>query len=61
MSTCVWQELIQTLGLSGVANNVIGTIVKRGLSGGEKRRTSVGEELVCQPRVLVVDEVCICK
>ncbi len=29
-----------------MGDNAIGTVLKRGLSGGEKRRTTVGQELV---------------
>ena len=38
--------LIENLELSHVANSKIGTVLQRGLSGGQKRRTSVGVELV---------------
>ncbi len=39
-------DMIKALELSHVAGSVIGTVLKRGLSGGQKRRTSVGVELV---------------
>lgn len=39
-----------------VGDNVVGTILKRGLSGGEKRRTSVGQELVVRQALAFLDE-----
>ena len=50
------EALIAGLGLSHVADNVIGTLLKRGLSGGEKRRVSVGVELAARPTVICLDE-----
>lgn len=49
-------QVIQGLGLSRVGDNVIGTVLKRGLSGGEKRRTSVGQELVVKQALAFLDE-----
>lgn len=34
-----------------MADNQCGTVYKRGLSGGQKRRTTVGIELMSQPKV----------
>lgn len=50
------KTLIADLGLTGVADNVIGTVLRRGLSGGQKRRTSVGVELVANSSVIFIDE-----
>ncbi|CAN0102424.1 unnamed protein product [Pylaiella littoralis] len=50
------QEVIEGLGLSKVGDNVIGTILKRGLSGGEKRRATVGQELVVKQAMAFLDE-----
>eukprot|EP00808_Paulinella_micropora_P007136 g19793.t1 len=49
-------EMIEKLGLGHVADNVIGTVVKRSLSGGEKRRVEVGAALLRDPAVLFCDE-----
>eukprot|EP00611_Tribonema_gayanum_P002965 TRINITY_DN1228_c0_g1_i1.p1 TRINITY_DN1228_c0_g1~~TRINITY_DN1228_c0_g1_i1.p1 ORF type:complete len:1434 (-),score=522.22 TRINITY_DN1228_c0_g1_i1:326-4453(-) len=50
------EEVIQGLGLGRVGDNVVGTIVRRGLSGGEKRRTCIGQELIVRPTVACLDE-----
>ncbi|KAG5179068.1 P-loop containing nucleoside triphosphate hydrolase protein [Tribonema minus] len=50
------EEVIQQLGLGGVGDNVVGTIIRRGLSGGEKRRTCIGQELIVRPTVACLDE-----
>eukprot|EP00903_Cladosiphon_okamuranus_P008855 g8479.t1 len=50
------EEVIQGLGLGKVGDNVVGTVLKRGLSGGEKRRTTVGQELVVKQSLALLDE-----
>ena len=42
-------KVLSEIGLSHVSDNVIGTILRRGLSGGQKRRVSVAMELVDTP------------
>jgi ATP-binding cassette subfamily G (WHITE) protein 2 len=44
------------LGLEKCANTMIGTDFKRGVSGGERKRTNIGMELVLSPLVLFLDE-----
>ncbi len=43
------------LGLLKVSNTIIGDRLQRGISGGEKRRTSVGFQLVTNPSILILD------
>lgn len=50
------EATIATLGLAAVADRRIGTRGRRGISGGEKRRVSIGLALVARPRILVLDE-----
>lgn len=50
-------RVIADIGLSHVANNPIGTIFKRGLSGGQKKRVDFGNELSAASSVLLIDEV----
>jgi ABC-type multidrug transport system ATPase subunit len=46
----------RTLGLMKVENSRIGSIGKRGISGGERKRVAIGVELVTSPRVIFLDE-----
>src|SRR3989338_8567947 len=48
--------VIDDLGLRKVANTKIGNVFFRGVSGGERRRTSIGMELITSPRILLLDE-----
>ncbi|KAI8866913.1 hypothetical protein GQ42DRAFT_165178 [Ramicandelaber brevisporus] len=50
------ENLIQTLRLDRVADSRIGKPEQRGISGGERKRTSVACELVTDPEVLFLDE-----
>ncbi|KNZ49396.1 hypothetical protein VP01_503g1, partial [Puccinia sorghi] len=50
------EEVIHLLGLDKVADGRIGDDEKRGLSGGERRRLSIGLELIARPSVLFLDE-----
>jgi ABC-type multidrug transport system ATPase subunit len=47
---------LRALGLQDIADNKIGTPISRGISGGQKRRVTIGCSLVARPRVLVLDE-----
>jgi len=49
-------EVIGQLGLEKCAGQKVGTELQRGISGGERRRTNIGMELVLSPRVLFLDE-----
>ncbi|KAL6607792.1 hypothetical protein ACP70R_040855 [Stipagrostis hirtigluma subsp. patula] len=48
--------LVDQLGLSGVADTVIGDDGHRAVSGGERRRVSIGAEIVHDPILLLLDE-----
>jgi ABC-type multidrug transport system ATPase subunit len=47
---------LQELGISHIANSRIGGNGAGGISGGEKRRVSIGIELVTSPSILLLDE-----
>ncbi|KAK7399369.1 hypothetical protein VNO78_10551 [Psophocarpus tetragonolobus] len=50
------KSLIKELGLDHVAGTRIGDDRVRGISGGERRRVSIGVEVVHDPKVLILDE-----
>uniref|UniRef100_A0A8C6THP2 ATP-binding cassette, sub-family G (WHITE), member 2a n=1 Tax=Neogobius melanostomus TaxID=47308 RepID=A0A8C6THP2_9GOBI len=50
------ERLIQELGLGKVADSRVGTQMIRGISGGERKRTNIGMELIIDPSVLFLDE-----
>uniref|UniRef100_A0A8C5DNP6 ATP-binding cassette sub-family G member 2-like n=1 Tax=Gouania willdenowi TaxID=441366 RepID=A0A8C5DNP6_GOUWI len=49
-------SIIQDLGLSDCADTKIGTEFLRGVSGGERKRCSIGMELITSPSLLFLDE-----
>ncbi|KAL9046081.1 MAG: hypothetical protein Q9214_000991, partial [Letrouitia sp. 1 TL-2023] len=53
----VVDEVILELGLKECANTRIGNNIHKGCSGGEKRRTSLGVQMLANPSVLFLDEV----
>eukprot|EP00871_Galdieria_phlegrea_P002216 jgi/Galph1/2996/GphlegSOOS_G1665.1 len=50
------ESVIQEMGLSHVADTTIGSEMKRGVSGGERKRVSIATELVTDPSLLFLDE-----
>lgn len=50
------KSLIQELGLTHVANARVGDDRVRGISGGERRRVSIGVAVVHDPEVVILDE-----
>jgi ABC-type multidrug transport system ATPase subunit len=51
------ETILEEVGLSQVADTIIGTDRFGGLPGGEKRRVSLGSELVVRPSLFLADEV----
>ncbi|XP_061275701.1 broad substrate specificity ATP-binding cassette transporter ABCG2 isoform X2 [Bos javanicus] len=49
-------KVIQELGLDKVADSKVGTQFIRGVSGGERKRTSIAMELITDPSILFLDE-----
>ncbi|XP_074882071.1 broad substrate specificity ATP-binding cassette transporter ABCG2-like isoform X2 [Buteo buteo] len=49
-------QIISELGLTKVADAKVGTELIRGVSGGERKRTNIGMELITEPPVLFLDE-----
>ncbi|KAK7736685.1 hypothetical protein SLS53_006893 [Cytospora paraplurivora] len=52
----VVEEVIMELGLKEAAGTRVGSSIHRGLSGGEKRRVSLGVQMLANPSVLFLDE-----
>ncbi|MCJ1327169.1 hypothetical protein MMC10_003836 [Thelotrema lepadinum] len=49
-------QLIASFGLAEQAQVIVGTPIRKGLSGGQKRRLSVASQLITAPRILFLDE-----
>ncbi|KAG0514517.1 hypothetical protein BDA96_10G198900 [Sorghum bicolor] len=52
----VVERVIESLGLQPVRDSLVGTVEKRGISGGQRKRVNVGLEMVMEPSVLILDE-----
>ncbi|XP_061347050.1 ABC transporter G family member 28-like isoform X2 [Gastrolobium bilobum] len=52
----VVERVIEFLGLQSVRNSLVGTVEKRGISGGQRKRVNVGLEMVMEPSLLILDE-----
>lgn len=50
------ERVIDSLGLQAVRGSLVGTVEKRGISGGQRKRVNVGIELVMEPSLLFLDE-----
>lgn len=50
------QNLMQELGLFHVADTFVGDEENRGISGGERKRVSIGVDMIHNPPILVLDE-----
>ena len=48
--------LLKDLGLSHVANTPIGSVLHKTISGGERKRTAIGVELITDPSIIFLDE-----
>jgi len=49
-------SMLSTLGLTKCSNTIVGSALLKGISGGERKRTSVGVELVTSPKMFFLDE-----
>lgn len=50
------QKLIEDLSLQKCADTQIGGFLKKTISGGERKRTSIGVELITDPSIILLDE-----
>ncbi len=49
-------ETLMMLQIAHVAHSIVGSVEKRGISGGQRKRVNIGLELVADPDVLFLDE-----
>ncbi|KJK76855.1 hypothetical protein H634G_07897 [Metarhizium anisopliae BRIP 53293] len=49
-------SLLASFGLTAQASTLIGTPIRKGISGGQKRRVGVASQLITSPRILFLDE-----
>ncbi|RDW72071.1 hypothetical protein BP5796_08105 [Coleophoma crateriformis] len=50
------EGLLESFGLRGQSDHIIGTPIKKGISGGQKRRTSIASQLITGPKIMFLDE-----
>jgi len=50
------EKLIHDLGLEKCQNTICGSIQKKTISGGERKRTAIGVELITDPSCILLDE-----
>ncbi|GME23629.1 ABC transporter protein [Neofusicoccum parvum] len=50
------EALMDSFGLRNQAKTLIGTPIRKGVSGGQKRRVSVASQLITSPKILFLDE-----
>ncbi|ORY53746.1 P-loop containing nucleoside triphosphate hydrolase protein [Rhizoclosmatium globosum] len=50
------QDMLLQFGLTKCADSVVGDVLRRGISGGEKRRLSIAVQLVKESKVVFLDE-----
>ena len=48
--------LLTSFGMQQAANTIIGTPIRKGLSGGQKRRVGIASQLITCPKILFLDE-----
>ena len=50
------ETLIKELGLSACCDTNIGSVLQKTISGGERKRTAIGVELITDPSLILLDE-----
>jgi len=50
------QTLLEAFGIQNQADTLVGTPIRKGISGGQKRRVSVASQLITCPKILFLNE-----
>lgn len=50
------RTLLEAFGIQNQAKTLVGTPIRKGISGGQKRRVSVASQLITCPKILFLDE-----
>lgn len=50
------EQVLKELGIEHIKNSIIGSVEKKIISGGERKRVNIGQELISEPCVLFLDE-----
>ncbi|KAI0128018.1 ABC transporter [Xylariales sp. AK1849] len=50
------EDILLKMGLKDCADNLVGSDLVKGISGGEKRRVSIAVQILTDPRILLLDE-----
>jgi len=52
----ITQDVLNVMQIDHIQNSIVGSVERRGISGGERKRVNIGLELAAQPTVFFLDE-----
>mmetsp|Transcript_33278 Transcript_33278/g.79774 ORF Transcript_33278/g.79774 Transcript_33278/m.79774 type:complete len:1220 (+) Transcript_33278:117-3776(+) len=52
----IYEDVLNVMQLSNIQNSIVGGLERRGISGGQRKRVSIGLELAADPTMLLLDE-----
>jgi len=52
----ITDDVLNVMQIDHIQNSIVGSVEKRGISGGQRKRVNIGLELAAQPTVLFLDE-----
>jgi ABC-type multidrug transport system ATPase subunit len=53
------EVVLQILGMAHRRDTILGNAMLRGVSGGEKKRVTIGVEMMNDSQLIIMDEVCV--